>query len=83
MKEFQFEIDGVGRGGQTSRVITGRATAGGLLAALSDTARWFGDIKFTKSQLSTLKTLPAGGVLIKALENSGSWHFQVLIERVR
>ena len=83
MKQFQFEIDGVKRGGNASRVITGKATASGLLPAIQDAARWFGDTAAIEKEKTRLRDLPVGGLVITSLETSAHWHFQVLIERVR
>ena len=83
MKQFQFEIDGVKRGGNASRVITGKATASGLLSAIQDAARWFGDTAAIEKEQVRLRDLPVGGLVITRLETSAHWHFQVLIERVR
>ncbi len=83
MKQFQFEIDGVERASRGHRVISGRATASSFRSAIADAAANFGDIKFTKEEAARLRKLSVGEILITALENSGSWHFQVLVERVR
>ena len=82
MKEFHFEIDGVQRGSTKSRIITGKATAGGLLSAIRGAARWFGDVVIEKAE-TKLRNLPVGGIVVRSLKNSGSWHFQLAIRRVR
>ena len=83
MKEFQFEIDGVLKGGQESRLVTGKATASALLASIQDAGRNFGDTVTIEKEQARLRDLPVGGIVITALDASAHWHFQVLIERVR